>query len=72
MSIEVSSAGARSAQQLQLRSAGRIANAADQGSNVNVVEAAVNQAASQNSFNANVAALKVQDEMMGTLLDVMA
>ena len=72
MSMEISRAGIQSAQRLQLQSAERIANAGEPGSNVNIVDEALNQSKGENSFKANLLALKTQDEMMGTLLDVMA
>lgn len=72
MSMEISRAGIQSAQRLQLQSASRIATASEPGSGVNIADEAMDQSISQNSFNANLVALKTQDEMMGTLLDVMA
>lgn len=72
MSLEISSAGLRSAGQMQFQSAKRIAVADQPGSGVNMVDEAITQNVSREMFNANLTTLKTQDEMMGTLLDIMA
>jgi len=72
MGMEISRAGVHSAQQMQFDSARRVAGANNPASDANLVSEALTQNMSEGSFNANLAALKAQDEMMGTLLDVVA
>jgi flagellar hook protein FlgE len=72
MSMEISQSGLRSARRLQLQSARKIASASQEGGSVNMVDQAMNQSISEQSFTANAVALKTQNEMMGTLLDVLA
>ncbi|MFB6355976.1 MAG: hypothetical protein ABEJ65_05630 [bacterium] len=74
MTMEISQAGVQRAQNLMSNTARQFASldSSDQASTVNISQLALNQNIAESQFRVNAEMIKAQDEMVGTMLDVLA